>query len=130
MKTHLLISFLLLWTSFNDLVHGQCTSYTLQKGETMSSISNGNSSLFIALINANPNINFSTATTGTTICIPTASYSQYLLSTSTSCSYYTLNSCQTYSSLSNSNSGLILALVSANPSINPSNLPSAGKFIK
>ena len=120
-------SFLLLWASFNGLAFGQCTSYTLQKGETMSSISNGNSNLFMALINANPTINFSTAAAGTTICIPTATYSQYLLTSSTNCTYYTLNSCQTYSSISNSNSGLILMLVSANPSINPSSLPIAGK---
>ncbi len=128
MKNNLFFSFLLLWASFNGLVYGQCTSYTLQNGETMSSISNGNSNLFMALISANPTINFSTATTGTTICIPTATYSQYLLSTDTGCTAYTLNSCQTFSSISSGNSNLYNALVSANPSINPANLPSAGKL--
>ena len=128
MKNHLFFSFLLLWASFNGLAHGQCTSYTLQNGETMSSISNGNWNLLSALISANPGVNFSTATTGTTICIPTASYSQYLLSTGSGCTYYTLNSCQTFSSISSSNSNLYNALVAANPSVNPANLPSQGKL--
>ena len=84
MKNHIFFSFLFLWASFHGS-HAQCTSYTLQNGETMSSISNGNSNLFMALINANPTINFSTATSGTTICIPTQYYSQYSLTTSTAC---------------------------------------------
>lgn len=88
-------SFLL--TCLTIAINAQCTSYTLQNGQTMSSISNGNFNLFAALVSANPAINFSVATTGTIICIPTATYSQYNLVQISSCTSYTVKPCDSFS---------------------------------
>ena len=117
---NLLFSVCILWASLSGLAYGQCTYYTLQNGETMSSISNGDGNLFMGLINSNPTINFNTATTGTSVCIPTASYSSYKLtgSTASTCTYYTVKSGDTFSTLSNNNAALISALQSANPYVN------------
>jgi LysM repeat protein len=115
---NLLFSVCILWASVSRLVYGQCTYYTLQNGETMSSISNGDGNLFMGLLNANPSINFNTATTGTQICIPTATYGSYKLTAASSCTYYTVKSGDTFSTLSNSNTALISALQSANPTVN------------
>ena len=95
--------------------NAQCTYYTLTSGQTFTSISNGATTLINDLINMNPTVNSNTAGSGTTICIPTATYSSYNLGTggtTSGCTYYTMTAGQTFASLSGGSTTLQNALIS------------------
>jgi hypothetical protein len=104
------------WSCLFAMTHAQCTLYTLQSGQTLASLSNGNPTLFNLLVANNPPVNGNYAyAPGTTICIPSASYSSFNFGTSSntaaSCTFYTIRSGDSFYSLSNGNTALISALV-------------------
>jgi hypothetical protein len=103
------------WSCLLAMTHAQCTFYTLKSGQTFASLSNGNSALFNLLVSNNPPVNGNYAySPGSTICIPSASYSSFNFDTSSntaSCTFYTIRSGDSFYSLSNGNSALISALV-------------------
>ena len=105
------------WSCLFAMTHAQCTFYTLQSGQTLASLSNGNPTLFNLLVANNPPVNGNYAyAPGTTICIPSASYSSFNFGTSSntaaaSCTFYTIRSGDSFYSLSNGNTALISALV-------------------
>ena len=105
------------YSSFN--LNAACTYYTVKAGDTFSrlffveplqykysayiasflSLSNGNVALISYLSAANPYVNPTSLTAGSSICIPTCYYSSYNFNsaTATSCTYYTVKAGDTFS---------------------------------
>lgn len=91
----------------------ECAPYTLNINETFESISNHNTTLFLALIEYNPDVDFEKAANGTTICVPSLKYKYKL---SGPCLSYIMQKGDTFKSLSNRNQALLINLTNANPS--------------
>ena len=90
MKTFIFTT-IFLSACFFAVSHAQCTYYTLQAGQSLASLANGNSTLYNILVANNPNIY------GNVICIPSGYFSYYNFGTSSSsntvintmsCTYY------------------------------------------
>ena len=91
----------------------ECAPYTLNINETFESISNHNTTLFLGLIEYNPDVDFEEATNGTTICVPSLKYKYKL---SGPCLSYIMQKGDKFKSLSNRNQALLINLTNANPS--------------
>ena len=90
MKTFIFTT-IFLSACFFAVSHAQCTYYTLQAGQSLASLANGNSTLYNILVANNVNIN------GNVICIPSGYFSYFYYGTSSSsntvintmsCTYY------------------------------------------